>query len=365
MPARIVIIEDDDAFYEVLVMILERTSFAGVPVQHAGTLEEAKAIIADRPEGSGTSVVLCDQALPDSQAGRTLERVLQLVDDRDVVLAMTSLDDAELAEAVSRLGAQDYIVKDETRVRYLDRRIRAAIERKELINEVARVNAELDAFTKVVSHDLKSPLAVMMVSLNALQRAAGREEDVYAIVGSLREECKTMAEIIDSLLEYARGSSSDEHAEPILPEDVIADAVRQLKPTIAERKANVRVQALPAVHGVRRPLIQVFQNLIANAIRHNANSTPTVTISGVRHEKVIRISVADNGVGIAPEEVERVFGLGAQGGATRGGTGLGLAIARRYVDRQGGRLYVLRSGSTGTEFIVELPAGSMPDLEEA
>jgi signal transduction histidine kinase len=227
--------------------------------------------------------------------------------------------------------------------------------------ELERSNADLEAFAYMASHDLAEPLRSVAGFVALLERQYGDELDeqarefiAYAIDGVER-----MQAMIDDLLLYARAGTAALRPERLPAADVVADALRDLEPAVLERGATIEVGELPVVAADSGQLQRVLQNLLGNAIKFTAPGVaPRVEVSGRQTEDASELAVADNGIGIDPEQAERAFEMFARvpGPSERyRGTGLGLAISRRIVERHGGRLWVEPNVGGGSVFRLSLP----------
>jgi signal transduction histidine kinase len=235
------------------------------------------------------------------------------------------------------------------------------VERHRARDELERSNADLEAFAYVASHDLAEPLRSVAGFVGLLERQyadrlddRAREFIAYAVDGVER-----MQRMIDDLLLYARAGTADLRPEPVDAGELVAGALRDLGTAVAERGAVVEVGELPVLRGDPGQLQRVFQNLLGNAIKFTAPGVaPRVSVSSHTTGGGVEIAVADNGIGIDPEQVERAFEMFARipgGAAEYQGTGLGLAISRRIVERHGGRLWVEPNAGGGSVFKLRLP----------
>ncbi len=240
--------------------------------------------------------------------------------------------------------------------------VRDLRERNRMLEVVRRSNEDLQQFATVASHDLQEPLRMVASFLQLLERRyAGRLDDEareyirFAVDGAVR-----MKRLIEDLLEFSR---VDTRGAALVSVDlcaVLAEAVNNLAPAIAESEAEV---SLPSgsvrVLGDAGQLVRLFQNLIGNAIKYRSpDRLPRVTVTACRTDRDWEIAVADNGIGIAPEYHERIFLIFQRlhGQGRYEGTGIGLAVCKRIAERHGGSIAVESGDGQGSTFRVGLPA---------
>jgi chemotaxis family two-component system sensor kinase Cph1 len=169
---------------------------------------------------------------------------------------------------------------------------------------------------------------------------------------------KRMQQLITDLLSFSRVES---RAQPLVSTDsgaALRDAIRNLSEAIAENRALVTNDGLPMVRADRSQLVQIFQNLIGNAIKFHGPGSPRVQVSAERSGEEWVFCVRDNGVGIDAQHFERIFVIFQRlhGRGEYPGTGLGLAICKRIVERHGGRIWVESEPGKGSAFFFSLPA---------
>lgn len=247
------------------------------------------------------------------------------------------------------------------------------LEREQLQREeLARSNAELEQFAHITSHDLQEPLRMVISYLQLLSRRYQGKLDPdadefidYAVDGATR-----MQALIQALLSYARLSSRKHPFEPVDCNLVLQNAISNLHVAIEESAAQIRADPLPEVWGDATQLTQLFQNLIANAIKFrqeippkiqisvqplDANHLPLVGVAALKENRsdrspdavpptpsAWRFAVADNGIGIESQYLERIFVIFQRlhTRVTYPGTGMGLSICKKIVERHGGTIWV-------------------------
>jgi signal transduction histidine kinase len=235
------------------------------------------------------------------------------------------------------------------------------------VEELERLNAELDRFVAVAAHDLSEPLRVVAgYSALLLDGTAGpvgseQREFVERIGGAIAR----MQHLIDDLRRYSQADALLERG-PVDLAAVLADVLEDLRETIRERDAQVAIETkLPVVHGDRVQLGQLLRNLIGNAIKFGPPRDGLVEINAARLRDGWQVRVRDHGRGIAPEDHERIFEpfRRLRGTGHLPGSGLGLAICRRIISAHGGQIIVdshLGAGATFAFTVPDPPAGAGP-----
>ena len=233
-------------------------------------------------------------------------------------------------------------------------------EMKAAAADLARSNAELEQFAYVASHDLQEPLRMVASYTQLLgRRYRGKlDSDADEFIGFAVDGALRMQELINDLLAYSRVGTRALQVEAIDTGSLVDQVLGDLTAAIGESGATVRHGGLPTVQGDRTQLRQLFQNLIANAIKFRGERPPQVHVSAERNDRAWSFAVRDNGIGIDPDYRERIFVL-FQRLHTRAeypGTGIGLAICRKIVERHGGRIWLESQPGQGTTFWFSLPA---------
>jgi PAS domain S-box-containing protein len=255
-----------------------------------------------------------------------------------------------LVTYLKRLDADEAVRSSEARYRTMARRLQQA-------------NQELESFAYSVSHDLRAPLRTMQGFAHTLLQNHGGQFDAEArghvrriLESGRRAEC-----LIADLLAYSRLSFEEMSLRGVALDGVVEEAVAQLQADLDDAGAELHIDPeLPRVRGHRATLVQVVANLVSNAAKFvPPDRTPRVAIRARVEGGRVRVEVEDNGIGVPPDQRERIFGvferLSAPSAPTDG-TGIGLAVVRRGVERLGGRVGVAAGADTGSVFWFELPA---------
>ena len=156
------------------------------------------------------------------------------------------------------------------------------------------------------------------------------------------------------MLDYAR--AGELQRERVALESVMGEVVADLRPSLDEAGATLRVGELPEVDGDPRQLRRLLQNLVGNAIKFRGAAPPRVEVSALRGSEGWVVTVSDNGVGIEPAQTSRIFGMFARLSGATDGTGIGLAVCRRVVEAHGGRIWVEPANGGGSAFRFTLPS---------
>jgi len=224
--------------------------------------------------------------------------------------------------------------------------------------ELARSNKDLEQFAYVASHDLQEPLRMVSLHIQLLQRRYQGKLDEQADKYILRavEGSRQMQTLIKDLLAYARVGTRGKELVPVNCEAVFDQAVTHLAAAVRESGAEVTRSALPSVRGDNTQLVQLFQNLIGNALKFRAERTPRVHLEAQQDGPYWRFSVRDNGIGIDPRYHDRLFVIFQRlhTKAEYPGTGIGLAICKKIVERHAGRIWVESEPGKGTVFFFTL-----------
>lgn len=243
----------------------------------------------------------------------------------------------------------------------LERRVEErTAELREKTEELEHSNAELRQFAYVASHDLQEPLRMISSYTQLLARRYKDrlDEDAREFIDYAVDGANRMQDLINDLLQYSRLGTRDIEFASIDSGKVLGLALADLRFAIEECGARVEHGTLPTVMGDERQLVQLFQNLIGNALKYRKKGQPPrVRVKARRGDGEWIFSVSDNGIGIEPQYAERIFVIFQRlhGRGEYAGTGIGLAICKRIVERHGGRIWMESEPGAGSKFWFTIP----------
>lgn len=245
----------------------------------------------------------------------------------------------------------------------LDEHERTVTEQSERLErqrrELQRSNESLEQFAYVISHDLQEPLRMVAAYTQLLVEHLGptTDEKVQKYVNFASGGAKRMQELINALLDYSRVSSRPRKLTDVDLDSVFDDVLRNLELAINDAKAEVLCpRGAGKILADRSQLLQLFQNLVANALKfRRSGEVPRIEIAVKRVEPGVEIRVSDNGIGIDPKFHNRIFEVFERLDPKRyPGTGIGLSVARKIAHRHGGDIAVESTPGVGTTFVVKL-----------
>ncbi|QGG79448.1 PAS domain-containing protein [Litorivicinus lipolyticus] len=229
-------------------------------------------------------------------------------------------------------------------------------------------NQELQQFAHIVSHDLKAPIRHIHAHCLKMRGLIGDSNaEVAGLLDRTTTSVKHMNGLIEGLLAYSRIGAGGAEMTPTDLNSVFQTVVQQAQEEIDGADAVVVADPLPTVLGDRIQLVQLFQNLIENAIKFRAASRPRVYVAAKPRGQHWVLSVQDNGIGVDPKFAESIFEVFRRlhDSETYPGTGMGLVICRKVVDRHGGRIWLDRRGGMGSTFYFTLPMMEADFTDEA
>lgn len=365
---RVLLIEDAPSDVEIEIAELRRSGF-DVSADVVDTADRVREHLTR----ATYDVILADYNLPHFRGMETLEILRQRNLNVPVILVTGALSSETAVECVKQ-GVMDYVLKDnlsrlplcvrraleETRLR--QERARAQQQLAEKVEELARSNCDLEQFAYVASHDLQEPLRMVAAYTQLLaERYRGKlDEDADRYIGYAVEGATRMQALLEDLLAFSRVGRNGAARTQTDVNVAVDEALKNLAIALKEHAVIVTRNPLPTVTADRLQLVQVFQNLIANAIKFRGKEPPRVTISAEKSGEEWVFSVIDNGIGIAPEHKDFIFKI-FQRLHTRAeypGNGVGLAICKKVVEHHGGRIWVESELGHGSNFRFTFPVTS-------
>ena len=356
---RVLFVEDQPADVELEKRALREHGFEvqGCAVQDAEQfLNEIRKGLYD--------IVLADYNLPQWNGMEAVSLLRREGLDIPVILVTGALGEARAVECLKD-GAADYLLKEH--LTRLPESIRQALREKKLRGdhkraqeELERSNRELEQFAYVASHDLQEPLR-MIASYTQLiaERYRGKLDEKadryihYAVDGATR-----MQALIDDLLTLSRVGRLGLVLQNADCNESVQTACKNLENSIRETGATVEHDRLPVIVADGRLLVQLFQNLISNSIKFRGSESPHIQIFAEKQKREWAFAVADNGIGIAPEHAQSIFGIFKRLHThdEYPGSGIGLSICKKIVEQHGGRIWVESAPGQGATFKFVLPS---------
>lgn len=320
-------------------------------------------------------LILLDIKMPEMDGYEVCERLKMQEETAAIpVIFLSALDDVFDKVKAFTVGGVDYITKpfqveevfarieNQLTIRRLQQQLQNKnIKLEQLNQELKRSNRDLEEFAYVVSHDLQQPLQTITgfaELLLALKSEINLEQEAEEYVSPILEEGIRMQELIKNLLEYSRVGTKKRNFEPTDCQEILRKSLADLHSIIENSLAIVTCEKLPILMADRIQLGQLFQNLIANGIKYQSpNIQPKIVISVQEKPEEWLFRVEDNGIGIKPENFDRIFQVFQRLHTNQEypGTGVGLAICKKIIERHQGRIWLESEWQIGTTFNFTLP----------
>ena len=354
---RILVIDDNPADSNLVERFLSRVSAFTAEVVKETSHEAGLARLQQR----GADCVVLDYLLGPTCGVDTLRAIRDSGDDTAVVF-VTGFGNEMVAVKALQCGAQDYLVKSVLSPEVLQRAILNAVEKVTLNRRLDAKQRELEDFVSVVAHDLQQPLCAVKGNVELIRDfysvgfdAQGVEFADAAVRTSIR-----MAEMIDALLGYARAGRDRAPVQSLDLNDLLGAVKNDLSELISRSDAIVEVEPLPTIVGDPVTLAQLFQNLIANAIKFRGEQPPEVTVGGDSDGETATVWVRDNGMGIPEGSLKGVFAPFRRLPQAKGrpGSGIGLATCKKIAEQHRGRIWAESELGCGSTFYVSLRASA-------
>jgi PAS domain S-box-containing protein len=314
----------------------------------SGELWEAVEIPIRKVDGSVRTVLWNSANIYDKEGTRIVATIAQGQDITERKLAEENLRKArdELDERVRERTKELSRASEELAAR--------AQELARKSEDLTRSNAELEQFAYVASHDLQEPLRMISSYVQLLSRRYNNklDKDADEFIAYAVEGTKRMQQLINDLLAYSRVGTRGRPPEPTDFEQVFSEAMANLKIAVEESEAIVTHDKLPTEVADKMQMVQLFQNLIGNAIKFKGHDSPRIHVSARPTGDEWIFSVQDNGIGIDPQFFDRIFTIFQRlhGRNEYPGTGIGLTVSKKIVERHGGRIWLHSEPGKGTTF---------------
>ncbi len=328
-------------------------------VDEAGTGHEALEAIT----AGSYDCLLLDTLLPGDD-GLALLDELQDGDGElpcTVVMATGHGDETMALEALER-GVEDCIAKDLLRTAALQGTIANAVARRRMRDRLRSRERELRMFVERAAHDLRTPAKhIALLADMLLARMPDGSGDPY--VGDklclIARSARHLDRLMRAIQSFTDAARMPLERQEVALDEVLGDVCEVLSEQISEAGARIAADALPVVRADPDGMALVLQNLIANAVKFRGGEPPLIRVTARDEREAWRVTVADNGIGLAPADRTRVFQPFVRGGdhAAYEGTGLGLATCRTVVEAHGGEIWVDAEVETGTTIHFTLPKG--------
>ena len=324
---------------------------------------------------SSPDLCLLDIIMPGMDGYEVCRRLKSDEKTRHIPVIFISALDAPFDKIKAfKAGGIDYITKpfqveevlarveNQLTIQQLQRNLTEQNARLEQLNEeLLRSNADLEQFAFAASHDLQSPLSSILgyAGIINMKYKQSLDPDVERFVNNILDAGIRMKDLIQDLLSYSRVGTRSIEFEPTDCNVVLAEALANLREDIAHSGAEIVYPNMPKVIGNPTQLMQLFQNLISNAIKfRRLDVKPIVKIlPETENEGQYLISIRDNGIGIEPHNFERIFTVFERLHSYKEypGTGIGMALCKKIVERHGGRIWVDSEVGIGTTFYFTMP----------
>jgi signal transduction histidine kinase len=361
-PLRVLLIDDDEDSYVLTRSLLRQIKHTTCELEWVDQYDAGLQRILQAQH----DVCLLDYRLG-ARDGVELLRQAITAGCQAPIIMLTGEGDSDVDRYAMQAGAMDYLLKDELAVDSLERCIRHAQERQRLLNalktaadDLARSNQELQQFAYVASHDLQAPLRRVMSWCEMLQLHFQGQHDAEAdeYIGEIVRSANAMQRLIRDLLALAKVGMQDKRFESTDCERIVDHALKNLEVALQESGAAITRDPLPTVLADPTQLLQLFQNLIGNAIAYRGEAPPRIHVSAERRADQWLFRVQDNGIGIDPKNHRDIFIIFKRlhSDDQYQGTGIGLALCKRIVERHGGQIWVESQLGQGSVFHFTLSA---------
>lgn len=349
---KVLIIDDSEDDRELCTRALKKAFGSDIGLVELSTGESTLEVI--RKEAP--NCILLDYSLPGRNGLEVLKKVRTKYKNLPVII-LTGQGNETVAVKAMKLGAQDYIIKSNINEETIYHVLLMAIEHCDLKERIEKQQQALALFTRALAHDLKEPVRTILSFAQLMKdESLAGEQQIY--LSRIEKSAHNMNKLINSVRVYTElADFTDIQLEECDLNESLESALENLKGLITDTNTIIKSKKLPHVLGNKLQLIQVFQNIIGNAIFHsNDHHEVVITISYQERPDHYQISIADNGKGIDEAYLDAIFEpFKRLGGKSREHSGLGLSICKRIIEAAGGKIWARGALGKGTKINFTLP----------
>lgn len=321
--------------------------------------------------------IILDFLLPDGDGLSFAKHVLSTAESQFPVIMLTGKGSEQVAREAFQLGILDYLTKENLSPESLERGVANALAKVQLQrarqavqDELKRSNEALRRFATLVAHDLKAPICQIRTSCGALGKnhSDALDTDGQELLRKTERAADRAYKLINGMLAYANSGKTGEPRDQVDLQSALGDATANLAGLIDITGATIEIGDLPTLLGFELQLTRLFQNLIENALKFRDPERPLAIRIAARtvSKNAWEISVEDTGIGIAPDDQERIFNMleRLHSKDQYEGSGIGLAACKRIVENHGGRIWCRSAPGVGSAFVFTLnELGSAKSLD--
>lgn len=351
-PLTLLCVDDDKVDRQSIIRSIKKANI-NYHIHEADSLENAKIALKNDKE---IRCVILDYLLPGQDGIDGIKALLELNPDLIIVMVTGQGSETVAVRAIQQ-GALDYIPKDQITDKTIQKVIENALQKSDLQQKINEQQQHLKNFSRILAHDFMAPARSIKHFVEFLRDDIENEdyENTHSHLDRIEKSVQYMIRLMNSLRDYHRGDGTlNLKSTPL--QDVVDLAMSNLNTYIESKNAQIYCESLPTVLGDSTQLIELFQNLINNALKFCQQDVAVVKISCSLDNNDWKITVKDNGIGIKEEYLSTVFKPFERlhGVDEYAGTGLGLSLCEKIVKRHGGKIWCQSTYGEGSAFIFTL-----------
>jgi signal transduction histidine kinase len=355
--AKILIVEDNKTNRLILSRRLQKNGYF---VEYAVNGAEALEAV----EKKEFDLILLDIMMPGMDGFEVCKKLKANPQTTEIpIIFITSVKDVDSTVKGFELGAVDYITKPFNGVELLAR-INTHLELKRSREELKQINDTKDKFFSIIAHDLKNPLSAIIMSSDFLLDKTDfiDKEKRDRALKTVSNSAHKLHRLLDNLLTWSRTQTGSIRFNPerLNLKRIVEETINFLSENAKKKNIDIHatVDETIEITADLNMCMTIIRNLLSNAIKFT-NSGGTVNIEAEQKEKFVEIAVVDNGVGISPENIEKLFRIdmnfSTKGTSSEIGTGLGLSVCKEFVGKHGGKIWAESDIDNGSTFRFTLP----------